>query len=59
MAFINGILSIAALLSYVMSGALGECQSYGVDYVNGGSYFSNTALSDYFNFTSFFEGKMR
>jgi hypothetical protein len=32
------------------------CLSYGVDFVDGGSYFINTASLDYFNFTSYFEG---
>lgn len=33
-----------------------ECQSYGVDYVDGESYFINTESPDYFSFVTEFEG---
>lgn len=33
-----------------------DCVSYGVDFIDGGTYFINTASPDYFNFTSYFEG---
>lgn len=33
-----------------------QCQSYGYDFVDGGSYFQNISSTDDFTFISFFEG---
>lgn len=33
-----------------------DCQSFGVDFVNGGNYFINDGSTDYFSFSSIFEG---
>ena len=57
MALLNGILGLCALVVSFIPHALGDCQSFGVDYTNGGKYFTNTHSTDFFNFTSFFEGE--
>jgi len=36
--------------------AAAQCQSYGYDFVDGGSYFQNISSSDDFTFISYFEG---
>lgn len=36
--------------------ALAACSSYGVDYVNGGSYDIDASSSDNFTFTTIFQG---
>ena len=43
---------IVALVAEVFA----QCQSYGVDFVDGGSYFQNISSSDDFTFISYFEG---
>jgi hypothetical protein len=48
-------LAICALLALTPYAAA-ECLSFGVDFVDGGSYFINTGSPDLFNFTSFFRG---
>ena len=37
-------------------GVFADCQSYGVDFVDGGSYFQNISSTDDFTFISYFEG---
>lgn len=34
-----------------------DCQSYGMDFQNGGSYFQNTLSNDNFTFVSQFDGE--
>lgn len=48
--------STLALFLFDIHQTSAECQSYGVDYVDGGSYFINTESPDYFSFVSEFEG---
>ena len=36
-----------------------QCQSYGIDYQNGGSYFTNKDSSSQFTVTTQFSGKIR
>lgn len=38
--------------------ALAACSSYGVDYVNGGSYDIDSSSNDNFTFTTIFQGMM-
>lgn len=37
--------------------ALAACSSYGVDYVNGGSYEIDATSNDNFTFTTIFQGR--
>jgi hypothetical protein len=47
------------ILEFVLSIKAFECLSYGVDYVDGGGpYCVNTASSDPFSFSSYFEGTL-
>ena len=38
--------------------ARGQCESYGLDFVNGGSYFIDNTLSTNFTFLSEFDGRI-
>jgi len=35
-----------------------DCESYGIDFQNGGSYFQNISSTDPFTFVSIFEGTL-
>jgi hypothetical protein len=48
--------AFAALLSVVSSDSAGICYSYGVDFVDEGSYFINSQLADLFSSVSYFRG---
>jgi hypothetical protein len=53
------IICIIFILEFVFSVKAFECLSYGVDYVDGGGpYCVNTASSDPFSFSSYFEGML-
>jgi hypothetical protein len=43
------------LLAFVLE-ALADCQSYGIDFTNGGSYFQNLSATDDLTFVTQFEG---
>jgi len=47
-------LATAALLSVKVQAQ--TCESYGVDFQDGGSYFQNISSTDPFTFVSIFEG---
>jgi hypothetical protein len=42
-------------IGFAVRGAA-QCQSYGYDFVDGGSYFQNISSSDDFTFIGYFEG---
>jgi hypothetical protein len=44
--------ALASLVSY----ATADCASYGIDFIDGGSYFIDNTLSKDFTFLSDFEG---
>jgi hypothetical protein len=46
----------AALLASLIVGARGDCDCYGLDYTNGGSYLIDGNSETKFSFTSQFEG---
>ncbi|KAI2624860.1 hypothetical protein GGR54DRAFT_654590 [Hypoxylon sp. NC1633] len=48
--------SICLVIGLLTSSALAACSSYGVDYVNGGSYDIDTTSNDKFTFTTIFQG---
>lgn len=48
----QSLLALAPLLSL----ALAQCTSYGVDYTNNGNYNIDRSSNDYFKFTSIFQG---
>lgn len=58
MSLFNMIVTLCPLLIYFVPHVLGGCQSYGVDLVNGGTYFINTNSTDDFSWISYFEGKI-
>ncbi|KAI1136175.1 hypothetical protein F5Y05DRAFT_113097 [Hypoxylon sp. FL0543] len=50
------IRSLWFMISLFAIGALTQCSSYGVDYVNGGSYDVDSTSNDNFTFTTIFQG---
>jgi len=48
--------AIAALLASLIVGVRGDCDCYGLDYTNGGSYLIDGNSETKFSFTSQFEG---
>lgn len=49
--------SAAAVLAvFAVRGVLGQCQAYGVDFANGGSYYIDGGSNQYFSFISVFQG---
>ncbi|OTB01475.1 hypothetical protein M426DRAFT_266203 [Hypoxylon sp. CI-4A] len=48
--------SLWLILSLFTLGAIAQCSSYGVDYVNGGSYDIDASSNDNFTFTTIFQG---
>jgi hypothetical protein len=50
------------MLLFIFAGfakyAKGQCESYGVDFVNGGSYFIDNTLATNFTFLSEFDGRV-
>jgi hypothetical protein len=47
--------SFLLIVAFVV-GVFADCQSYGYDFVDGGSYFQNISSSDDFTFITQFEG---
>ena len=50
------ILIVCTLSDTVLSQTCGNCQSYGTDFVDGGSYFQNSLSSASFTAVQYFEG---
>lgn len=50
------LLSLAAAVGFAARGVLADCQSYGMDFQNGGDYFQNVTSSDPFTFAQQFSG---
>lgn len=48
--------SLLLLAIIFVVGVSADCQSYGIDFVDGGSYFQNISSSDDFTFITQFEG---
>ena len=46
------------LLALLARRSLADCESYGVDFQNGGTYFQNSLSTDPFTFVSEFEGEL-
>ncbi|KAK2758385.1 hypothetical protein FQN54_004235 [Arachnomyces sp. PD_36] len=49
-------LSLLSLFLVNIGGVFADCQSYGVDYLDGESYFIDTESQDYFSFVNKFSG---
>ncbi|KAI1868842.1 hypothetical protein JX265_006821 [Neoarthrinium moseri] len=52
----DGLFRLCALLVVFCSTVWAECQSYGVDYSNGGSYEIDASSNQYFSFETVFQG---
>lgn len=50
------LVSFLLLAIAFVARAFADCQSFGYDFVDGGSYFQNISSSDDFTFITYFEG---
>jgi hypothetical protein len=48
--------SSLVMFLFIIRHVFADCQSYGVDYLDGETYFINTESPDYFSFVTEFEG---
>lgn len=48
---------LLVLLAALAAQVMGQCTSYGIDYANGGQYYIDASLDEYFSFVTVFQGE--